>query len=320
MKSKITNKTSPAKLAKPVAAKQDATDAVLPIVGIGASANGLEAFENFFRACPADSGMAFVLVPHLDPGHESLLTEILQRTTSMPVVQAIDQVAVAPNHVYIIPPNREMTILNGVLQLSVPVAAQGQRMPIDAFLRTLAENQAEHAMGIILSGIATDGTLGLRAILGAGGTCMVQEPSTAKYDGMPKSAISAGYATHILPVEKMLAMLLGITRHSDFRRSTAPIAPVQDVSGLNQILLQVHSSTGHDFSLYKKSTISRRIARRMERHNIEDMAVYVRYLKEHPAQVADKQAGGLRYTRLGRRLLHRPGSLLHRHAAARIHG
>lgn len=159
------------------------------IVGIGASAGGLEAFEQFFRACPADSGMAFVLVPHLDPDHHSLLTEILQRNTTMPVVEAINQAAVVANHVYIIPPNREMVIFNGVLQLSEPTQARGQRMPIDAFLRSLADDQADRAIGIILSGTATDGTLGLRAILGAGGVCMVQEPATAKYDGMLSALI-----------------------------------------------------------------------------------------------------------------------------------
>ncbi len=274
-------KNAPARLAE---VPKMATTA-FPIVGIGASAGGLEAFEAFFRACPADTGMAFVLVPHLDPGHASLLTEILQRSTAMPVVEAMDQVAVESNHVYVIPPNREMAILHGVLQLSVPEQARGQRMPIDAFLRSLAEDQAESAVGIILSGTATDGTLGLRAILGAGGVCMVQEPSTAKYDGMPQSAIAAGYATHILPVENMPAMLIELTRQSVYRQKQAPITSGKAVSGLNQILLQVRSGTGHDFSLYKKSTIGRRIERRMAQHNIEDLTVYARYLKEHPAEV-----------------------------------
>ncbi|MEI8029605.1 MAG: chemotaxis protein CheB, partial [Comamonadaceae bacterium] len=255
-----------------------------PIVGIGASAGGLEAFEAFFRACPVDSGLAFVLVPHLDPGHESLLTEILQRSTSMPVVQAIDQVAVAPNHVYVIPPNREMAILSGVLQLSVPEQVRGQRMPIDGFLRSLAEDQAERAIGIILSGTATDGTLGLRAILGAGGVCMVQEPATAKYDGMPQSAINAGYATHILPVEQMPVMLLEMTRQAVYRQRVPSVVTEKVQSGLNQILLQLRASTGHDFSLYKKSTIGRRIQRRMAQHAIEDEKVYARLLKENPAE------------------------------------
>jgi two-component system CheB/CheR fusion protein len=195
-----------------------------PIVGIGASAGGLEAFEGFFRACPADTGMGFVLVPHLDPDHVSLLTEILQRSTTMPVLEALDRVAVAPNHVYIIPPNREMGILDGELQVHLPEQPRGQRMPIDGFLRALAKDQAERAIGIVLSGTATDGTLGLRAIIGAGGVCLVQDPASARYDGMPQSAIAAGYATHILPVEAMPAMLLQLTRQSAYRLSLPSVA------------------------------------------------------------------------------------------------
>jgi len=271
--------------AAPVAGEASALPPpAFPIVGIGASAGGLEAFDAFFRACPVDTGMAFVLVPHLDPGHVSLLTEILQRSTAMPVVESLDQIAVAPNHVYVIPPNREMAILNGVLQLSVPELVRGSRMPIDGFLRSLAEDQADHAIGIILSGTATDGTLGLRAILGGGGVCMVQEPSTAKYDGMPSSAINAGCATHILPVEQMPALLLEVAKQSAFRLHVPAIAPEKVQSGINQILLQLRSATGHDFSLYKKSTIGRRIQRRMAQHAIEDEAVYARFLKGNLAE------------------------------------
>jgi two-component system CheB/CheR fusion protein len=272
--------------AAPVAGEASALPPpAFPIVGIGASAGGLEAFDAFFRACPVDTGMAFVLVPHLDPGHVSLLTEILQRATAMPVLEALDQIAVEPNHVYVIPPNREMAILNGVLQLSVPELVRGQRMPIDGFLRSLADDQAERAIGIILSGTATDGTLGLRAILGGGGVCMVQEPSTAKYDGMPSSAINAGYATHILAVEQMPAMLVEVTRQSVYRQRVPPVAPEKTLTGINQILLQLRSATGHDFSLYKKSTIGRRIQRRMAQHAIEDEAVYARFLKGNPAEI-----------------------------------
>src|SRR3989338_6668459 len=205
-----TGKTKhPAKRAAPEAHTSQTSQEThgFPIVGIGASAGGLEAFEQFFTSVPPDSGMAFVLVSHLDPSHASILTEILQRTTAMPVVEAQDQMAVAPNGVYVIPPNRDMAIFHGVLQLNVPEQPRGQRMPIDAFLRSLAEDQGEKAVGIILSGTGNDGTLGLRAILGAGGVSLVQEPATAKYDGMPNSAIQAGYATHVLPVEKMPELL-----------------------------------------------------------------------------------------------------------------
>ena len=256
-----------------------------PLVGIGASAGGLEAFEAFFRACPANSGIAFILVPHLDPAHDSLMTEILQRCTVMPVVQALDLVAVEPNHVYIIPPNREMAILHGALQLSVPDAARGHRMPIDAFFCSLAADQANHAIGIVLSGTASDGTLGLGAIQAAGGVCMVQEPTSAKYDGMPQSAITAGYATHILPVEQMPAMLLQLISQTGYRQRLPVIPAEKTTGGLNKVLLQLRASLGHDFSLYKKSTIGRRIARRMAQHGIEDELAYARFLKENPAEV-----------------------------------
>ncbi len=264
---------------------REVTGRAFPIVGIGASAGGLEAFEAFFHACPADTGMAFVLVPHLDPGHESLLTEILQRSTAMPVVEALDQIAVAPNQVYVIPPNREMSIINGVLQLHLPEQPRGQRMPIDGFLRALAEDQAERAVGIILSGTATDGTLGLRAIFGAGGVCLVQDPANARYDGMPQSAIAAGYATHILPVEEMPAMLQQLAKRPAYGLGFPAIQPEHTLSGINQILSQLRSATGHDFSLYKKSTIGRRIERRMVQHAIDDLAVYARFLKENPVEI-----------------------------------
>ncbi|MEK6663987.1 MAG: chemotaxis protein CheB [Pseudomonadota bacterium] len=254
-----------------------------PIVGIGASAGGLEAFEQFFRHVTPDCGMAFVLVPHLDPGHASLLTEILQRTTTMPVLEVTDQMTLAPNQVHVIPPNRDMAIFHGVLQLSVPDVPRGLRMPIDAFLRSLAEDQGEKAIGIILSGTGTDGTLGLRAILGTGGVSLVQEPSSAKYNGMPTSAIQAGYATHVLPVEKMPAVLLAGVRSLAAHQETPP-APAA-AGGMNRILMLLRNATGHDFSLYKKSTIGRRIERRMSQHNIEDTELYARYLKEHPAEL-----------------------------------
>jgi len=254
-----------------------------PIVGLGASAGGLEAFEQFFRHTPTDSGMAFVLVSHLDPTHASILTEILQRSTSMPVVEAKDQMPVAPNCVYVIPPNRDMTIFHGILQLSVPALAHGLRMPIDAFLRSLAEDQAEKAVGIILSGTGTDGTLGLRAILGVGGITLAQEPASAKFDGMPTSAIQAGYATYILPPDKMPEALLSGIQPLSVRQKT-PLAPLA-LSGINRILMQLRTSTGHDFSLYKKSTITRRIQRRMSQNGIEDTETYARFLKEHPPEL-----------------------------------
>ena len=275
---------SPSLTANPAKAESSQTNDGFHIVGIGASAGGLEAFEQFFHNVPPDIGMAFVLVSHLDPDHASLLTEILQRASTMPVVEAQNQMKVAQNHVYVLPPNREMAIFHGALQLNEPEMPRGQRMVIDSFLRSLAEDQGEKAIGIIFSGTGTDGTLGLRAIQGAGGITLVQEPSTAKYDGMPVSAIHAGYATYTLPVEKMPEQLLSNTRQLNVQHEKPQPEPTGP-NGISRILMQLRSSTGNDFSLYKKSTIGRRIERCMSQHNIEDTGIYARYLKEHPPEV-----------------------------------
>ncbi|WP_310386466.1 chemotaxis protein CheB [Roseateles sp.] len=256
------------------------------IVAIGASAGGLEAFEAFFRACPADTGLGFVLVPHLDPSHESLLTGILQRSTAMPVVQALDDTGVQANCVYIIPPNRDMAILNGVLQLTLPEAARGKRMPIDGFLRSLAADQGARAIGIILSGTASDGSLGLRAIVDAGGVGLVQEPSSARYDGMPQNAIKAGAASHVLAPEQMPALLVRMALSAQPGLSL-PTRQALDPkrSDLNKILLQLRTSSGHDFLLYKKSTIGRRIQRRKMLNQIDNDVDYAQLLSENPAEV-----------------------------------
>jgi two-component system CheB/CheR fusion protein len=261
-----------------------ARDVGFPIVGMGASAGGLEAFEQFFRHVPASSGIAFVLVSHLDPDRASLLKQILQRDTAMPVVEATHQMVLAPDRVHVVPPNRHMAIFHGALQLSVPDVPRGQRMPIDAFLRSLAEDQEDRAIGVILSGTGTDGTLGLRAIHGAGGVCFVQDPATAQYDGMPLSAIRAGHVTNILPVEKMPEqLLLAVRNRGVSRERPAPTAAA--ANHLNRILMLLRSSTGHDFSLYKRNTIVRRIERRMAAHDIADTEIYARYMKEHPEEV-----------------------------------
>lgn len=248
-----------------------------PIVGIGASAGGLNALEDFLKHAPADGNMAYVLVPHLDPTHDSMLVEILQRSTNMPVLQAEDQLLVKPNHVYIVPPNRDLAIFHAALQLTEPELPRGQRMPIDAFLRSLAEDQQENAVGVVLSGTGSDGTLGLRAILGAGGLTLVQEPATAKYEGMPNNAIKAGYASYVLPVEKMSeAILLGVRALT----SEQPADHTSKTLGeINHILTQLRSLTGYDFSQYKESTTSRRIERRMSQLNIDDSDKYAHYLK-----------------------------------------
>jgi two-component system CheB/CheR fusion protein len=254
------------------------------IVGIGASAGGLEAFEQFFKQVKPDSGLAYVLIQHLDPSQPSMLVDILQRCTSLPVVEAKDQMAVEPDHVYVIPPNRGMQVFHGLLQLSSPVEARGLRMPIDAFFRSLAEDQGDAAVGIILSGTGTDGTLGLRALFGAGSLCLVQDPSTARHDGMPRSAIDAGYANQVLAPQAMPELLRRGVKPSQVRQPMITRTSAA-VGALNRILMQLRTGTGHDFSQYKTSTIGRRIERRMTMHAIEDPEVYARFIKDHPGEL-----------------------------------
>ena len=197
------------------ARQQVATDGTaFPIVGIGASAGGLDAFKKFFSAMPADSGMAFVLIQHLDPTRESLTAELVGTYTRMRVVQVEDGMRVEANRVYVIPPNKYLSIRERTLRLSAPTAPRSLRMAVDFFLRSLAEDQHERAIGIILSGTGTDGTLGLKEIKAAGGMTMVQDPQTAQHDGMPRSAIASGSADYVLPAEQMAEALLAYVRHA----------------------------------------------------------------------------------------------------------
>lgn len=264
---------------------EDSQKKFFPIVGMGASAGGLESFEEFFRSLKPSSGVAFVLVSHLDPSHASMLTEILQRCTEMPVQEVRNNMTVEPNHVYVIPPNYDMAIFHGELQLVIPGKIRGQRMPIDYFLRSLAEDQEEQAIGIILSGTGTDGTFGLRAILGAGGTTFVQDPSTAKYDGMPSSAVRNNLATYVLAVDKIPEKLLSCVENR-FRKETGMSSSLTDptIYDTREILKIVRSATTHDFSLYKQTTVGRRIERRMEANNVESIDTYARFLKENPEE------------------------------------
>ncbi|MFC1716919.1 chemotaxis protein CheB [Candidatus Poribacteria bacterium] len=263
-----------------------------PIVGIGASAGGLEAFEQFFTNMPSDDattecGMAFVLVQHLDPTHESILGDLVKRYTSMKVSEVKDGMKVEPNCAYIIPPNRDMSILHGELHLMELVAPRGLRLPIDSFFRSLAQDRGEQGICIVLSGTGTDGTLGLRAVKGEGGMAMVQEPGSAGYDGMPRSAIATGLADYILPPNEMPEQLTKYVRYA-FDRVTqevvAPAAP-KETDWLQKVFILLRAQTGHDFSYYKHNTILRRIERRMTVHQIEQTADYIRYLQENPVEV-----------------------------------
>ena len=275
----------------PLPARSASTDAIaadrFPVVGIGASAGGLAALETFFSSMPADTdpGMAFVLVQHLAPDHKSILTEIIQRCTRMQVLEVEDGMVVQLNCAYIIPPNRDMALLNGTLQLFEPSAPRGQRLPIDFFFRSLALDQRERAICVVLSGTGSDGTLGLRAIKGEGGMAMAQSPGTTEFDGMPGSAIATGLVDYELPPAEMPAQLIAYATHAfgPLGRPAMGAAPRTE-SALKKIFTLLRAKVRHDFSQYKPNTIQRRIERRMAVHQIAAIDAYVKYLQQTPAE------------------------------------
>ena len=259
-----------------------------PIVGIGASAGGLAAFEAFFAGMPVDTdpNMAFVLVQHLAPDHKSLLADLVRRYTRMQVFEVEDGMVVQPNCTYIIPPGCDMAFLNGALQLLEPGFPRGQRLPIDFFFRSLAQDQHEQAIGIILSGTGSDGTLGVRAIKGEGGMVMAQNPASTEFDGMPRSALATGLVDYELPPAEMPTQLIAYALHA-FGRPAEPnaVPTLKTESALKKIFILLRAQTGHDFSQYKPSTIHRRIERRMAVHQLNTLGDYVRYLQQTPAEV-----------------------------------
>jgi two-component system CheB/CheR fusion protein len=280
--------TVPAPATNPPPSYSEPADTGFPIVGIGASAGGLAAFEAFFSGMPADvePGMAFVVVQHLAPDHKSILTELIGRCTRMKVSEVEDGVVVQPNCAYIIPPNRDMAFLNGTLQLLEPAAPRGQRLPIDFFFRSLAQDQKERAICIVLSGTGSDGTLGVRAIKGGGGMVMAQNPASTEYDGMPRSAIATGLVDYELPPAEMPAQLIAYVAHAFGRPPRALVAPLPRAENeAKKIFVLLRSRTGHDFSQYKPSTIHRRIERRMAVHQIDSIDGYVKYLQQKPTEV-----------------------------------
>ena len=272
----------------PRAGKAARNNDSFPIVGIGASAGGLEAIKALLRGIPPDTGIALVFIQHLDPKHESLLTEILARSTKMPVHEVTDGMKVMPNNVYVIPPNVDLKIEQGVLHLHQRSFARGQHMPIDVFLRSLAEDQKNKAVGIILSGTASDGALGLKAIKAEGGITFAQDEQSARYGGMPRSAVSAGAVDFVIPPESIARELERIGRHpylASEQAATAEMLPADSRESLNEIFSVLHRAFGTDFSDYKSNTIHRRIHRRMVLHKLEDPESYLRYIRDHPEEV-----------------------------------
>lgn len=256
-----------------------------PIVGIGASAGGLEALEQFLKHMPADSGMAFVIVQHLDPTRRGIMSELLQRATGMKVAEVRDRTQVRPNCVYVIPPNKDLSILHGVLHLLAPVSPRGLRHPIDHFFRSLGQDQQERSVGVIFSGMGSDGTLGLRDIKEMAGVVLVQEPSTAKFDSMPRSAINAGLADIVAPVEELPGRILAYLAHTPLVTPTEVVLEDKAPGALEKVILLLRVHTGNDFSFYKRNTLQRRIERRMGIHQIAKMPGYVRYLQENSQEL-----------------------------------
>ena len=254
-----------------------------PIVGLGASAGGLEALEQFFENVPANCGMAFVVIQHLDPHRKGIMPELLQRVTQLRVTSVTDGLKIKPNCVYVIPPNTSMSILNGALYLFEPIETRGLRLPVDFFLRSLADDQREKAIGIILSGMGSDGSMGLKAIKENDGMVLVQDPASAKFDSMPRSAIESVVVDIVASAQKLPAKLMALIKVTPRLNDQQEME--KDTSSLEKIIILLRIQTGNDFSQYKKNTLYRRIERRMSIHQISKIASYVRYLQENPAEL-----------------------------------
>jgi len=263
----------------------DKTRKSFPVVGVGASAGGLEALEQFLGHVPDACGMAFVIVQHLDPTHKGIMPELLQRATTMQVSQVKERQKVEPNCVYVIPPNKDMTILHGFLHLMEPVAPRGLRLPIDSFFRSLAEDVQDLAVGVILSGMGSDGTLGIRVIKEKAGVVLVQDPATAKFNGMPRSAIDAGLADIVASAEELPSKIVAYLRHIPVIATAELATDDKSNSNLEKIIALLRMQEGHDFFQYKKSTLYRRIERRMGIHQISKIAHYVRFLQENSGEL-----------------------------------
>lgn len=291
---KKTKTAAKKKTGKPVkkAPKQKKAPAIskeaagFPIVGIGASAGGLEALEAFFTHMPPDKNIAFVIIQHLSPKHKSIMGTLLSKCTQMEVLDLEDGMKIEPNRIYLNPPDKNVVIMNGMLQLMDPVRTGGINLPIDCFFRSMSEDLGEKAICIILSGTATDGTLGLRDVKGEGGMAVVQDPDSAKYDGMPRSAIATGLVDFILPVEKIPGELVKyISAPYIAVPKKIKVADDSFVNHIQKIFILIRAATGHDLSQYKQTTLRRRIERRMAVHQIHRISDYVKYLQKTQAEV-----------------------------------
>ena len=269
----------------PAAADGQAIATNFPIVGIGCSAGGLEALEKFLTHVPAGCGMAFVIVQHLAPEHTSALPDLLRRFTPMPVAEATDGMVIAPDSVYVIPPNKDLSLLHGKLHLLEPIAPRGLRLPIDFFLRTLAEDRKEQAIGVILSGMGSDGVFGLRAIKEKAGLTLAQEPASAQADSMPRCVIEAGVVDIVAPPEALPQRIATTLHHPTHALPPELATPAGILNALDRIIILLRDRSGNDFSLYKTNTLYRRIERRMAVHQLATIDAYVKYLRGNPHEL-----------------------------------
>ncbi|MEO7937052.1 MAG: chemotaxis protein CheB [Burkholderiaceae bacterium] len=287
-----TSQASPRKR-QPVAAMEGAH--IVGIVGIGASAGGLEALEHFFAQVPAKSGLAYIVVQHLDPTQKAMLPELLQRVTVLRVREAGEQMRVEADHVYVIPPNTELSLVQGILHVMPPTEPRGRRLPVNVLFSSLARDHGAAGIGVVLSGMGSDGTLGLLALKAVGGLTVVQEPSSAQFDSMPRSAIAAGCADIVALPSEMPARILACVAWVGQAKSPIPDAPLgptpideradPPADTIESIFSLLRRRTRHDFSLYKPSTLNRRIERRMAIHGLDALAQYVRLLRQNPQEI-----------------------------------
>src|SRR6266404_1458202 len=277
------------------------------VVGLGASAGGVAVLQQFFSDMSPESGLAFVVVMHLSPEHESVLANVIQQKTTMPVLQVTKPVKVKPNHVYVIPPNHQLAFEDSMLRLVAPQQAMGRRVTIDLFFRTLAQAYGQRAVCVILSGTDSDGVIGLKHIRAQGGVTMAQDPNEAEHDSMPATAISTGMVDWVPPVEKMAPKLLEFARNENRMKlppeipgAEEPNAKVEDAPGgptiseethdpedesaISEVLADVRAQTGHEFSHYKRATVLRRIARRLQVNSIESIPKYLEFIRTHPVE------------------------------------
>jgi two-component system CheB/CheR fusion protein len=256
------------------------------VVGLGASAGGIKALKEFFGNVPADSGMAYVVILHLSPDHDSQLAEVLQHVAAIPVTQVTDQVLVEPNHVYVIPPNQSLAMNDGHLSLSEITRVEERRAPVDIFFRTLAQSHTAHAVSIVLSGTGADGSMGMKRVKEMGGLSIVQEPNESEYSDMPRNSMATGLVDYVLPVAQIPAKIIAYKEHLGSVRIPveSEVREEMDEQALRDIFTQLRVRTGHDFSNYKRVTVLRRIERRISVHELPDLPAYARFMHEQPEE------------------------------------